>query len=67
MKKQAQKLKLSKKTISNLDAIQMKNLVGGHATHGAGCDSNQCTHKCYPSEHQCLTVTCRASGCPGCF
>ena len=41
MKRQTKKLTLNKKTISNLNAAEMKNLVGGNETNGANC-----THHC---------------------
>jgi natural product precursor len=59
MKKQIKKLSLNKKTISNLDAIQMKNIVGGDATRGANCNTKKNTCWC--------TATCRGSGCITCF
>lgn len=59
MKKQIRKLSLNKKTISNLDAGQMKTLVGGDRTNGANCNSKKGTCWC--------TATCRNSGCLTCF
>ena len=64
MKKQIKKLSLSKKTISNLEAGQLKNLVGGNATNGAFCNTGKCTQRCYPTHGNCLTYTCRTHcGC----
>lgn len=52
------RLNLNKKTISNLDPFQMKNLVGGNATNGAFCNTRKCTDRCYPTHGNCNTWTC---------
>ena len=49
MKKQIKKLSLNKKTISNLTAAEMTNLMGGNETKGAECN----TKHCYPSVNWC--------------
>ena len=60
MKKQLKKLSLNKKTISNLNAAEMKNLVGGNETNGLKC-TRHCTVKTYD---WCPSNSCK--GYPNC-
>ena len=60
MKKQTKKLTLNKKTISNLNVAEMKNLVGGNSMTCTSLDSCPIS-KC----HYCDNKTKNGNTCPG--
>ena len=54
MKKQIKKLNLNKRTISNLNALEMNRHAGGGETHhgcSGNCTNNWCTFTC--KNHTC--------------
>ncbi len=53
------KLRLNKKTISNLNATEMKNFIGGNGTNGAKCDTKHCN----PSVDWCPGTGHHTCGC----
>jgi len=66
MKKQIKKLNLNKRTISNLNASEMNQHVGGAKTQGNGHTCTQCQTNANCGTGYC-TASCHCSGAQVCI